>query len=382
VASNLVSPTVLTHAHDGSGRLFIADQTGQIRIVDNTGNLLATPFLDVSNKMVSLMPGYDERGLLGLVFHPGYSTNGRFFIYYVAPPPDTNFDSTAVLSEFKVSAGDPNLADTNSERVLLTINEPESNNKGADLVFGPDGFLYLGPGDGGGEGDQHGTNGNGQILTTLLGKILRIDVDHGNPYAIPADNPFVNTNGAMPEIYAYGLRNPRRFSFDREGTNEGFIADVGQNLWEEIDVMRKGANYGWRILEGKHVFEFTTATALNVDVKTLDYPIYEYGHGPSGVAIIGGYVYRGTNYTDMVGQYVFGDFSTSFGQPDGQLYYLSQTRPGIWERFSFQLWPDNARLGRFVKGFGEDEVGEIYLLSTTNLGPKGLTGDVRRLMRP
>jgi len=145
----------------------------------------------------------------------------------------------------------------------------------------------------------------------------------------------VTRNGAAPEIWAWGLRNPWRFSFDRGGTHEGFIADVGQNLWEELDVLRKGANYGWRILEGNHAFEFTTAAALNVDVKTLDYPIYEYGHGSSGIAIIGGYLYRGTNYNALVGQYVFGDFSTSFTSPDGQLYYLSQTRPGIWERFSF-----------------------------------------------
>jgi glucose/arabinose dehydrogenase len=382
VASNLVSPTVLTHAGDGSGRLFIADQIGQVRIVDNTGNLLPTPFLDISNKLVTLMPGYDERGLLGLAFHPGYGTNGRFFVYYAAPPASSNFDNLTVLSEFKVSTNNPNLADPNSERVLLTINEPEFNHEGADIVFGPDGYLYLGPGDGGGAGDQHGTTGNAQSLSTLLGKMLRIDVDNGTPYGIPSDNPFVRTLGARPEIYAYGLRNPWRFSFDRGGTHQGFVADVGQNLWEELDILRKGGNYGWRILEGNHIFDATVAAALNVNVPALDYPIFEYGHGPIGIAIIGGFVYRGTNYPAMNGQYVFGDFSTSFAIPDGQLYYLSQTRPGIWERFSFQLWPNNARFGRFIKGFGEDEAGEIYVLTTTLLGPTGQTGNVLQMLHP
>ena len=244
VATNLVSPTALTHAHDGSGRLFIADQIGQIRIVDAGGNLLPTPFLDISNRLASLQSGYDERGLLGLTFHPGYSTNGRFFVYYSAPSPVTNFNNVTVLSEYRVSSGNPNQADATSERILLTINEPEFNHEGADITFGPDGYLYLGPGDGGGAGDQHGATGNGQSLTTLLGKILRLDVDSGSPYGIPLDNPFIGTPGARPEIFAYGLRNPWRFSFDRGGTHQGFIADVGQNLWEEIDLMRKGANYG------------------------------------------------------------------------------------------------------------------------------------------
>ena len=382
VATNLVSPTVLTHAHDGSGRLFIADQIGQIRIVDAAGNLLPTPFLDISNRLASLQSGYDERGLLGLTFHPGYSTNGRFFVYYSAPSPATNYDNVTVLSEFRVSTGNPNQADSTSERILLTINEPEFNHEGADITFGPDGYLYLGPGDGGGAGDQHGATGNGQSLATLLGKILRLDVDSGSPYGIPQDNPFIGTPGARPEIFAYGLRNPWRFSFDRGGTHQGFIADVGQNLWEEIDLLRKGANYGWRILEGSHAFDTTVAGRLAVDVTTLDQPIHEYGHGPVGIAVIGGYVYRGTNYPALNGLYVFGDFSTSFGSPDGQIYYLAQTRPGIWERFPVQLWPANARLGRFLKGFGEDEAGEIYVLSSTALGPSGRTGDVRRLTKP
>jgi glucose/arabinose dehydrogenase len=382
IATNLVSPSVLTHAHDGSGRLFIADQVGQVRVVDSGGNLLPTPFLDISNRMVTLTTYYDERGLLGLAFHPGYATNGRFFVYYAAPPPSTNFNNMTVLSEFKVSSADTNLADSASERVLLTFNEPEFNHEGADIVFGPDGYLYLGPGDGGGAGDQHGTIGNAQSLTSLLGKILRIDVDAGSPYGIPADNPFVSTPGARPEIYAYGLRNPWRFSFDRGGTRQGFVADVGQNFYEELDILRMGGNYGWRILEGTHAYDPGLAATLGVNIPSLDFPIFEYVHGPLGISIIGGFVYRGAGYPDLAGKYVFGDFSTGIAAPDGQLYYLDQTRPGIWERFSFQLWPNGDRLGRFVKGFGEDEAGEIYLLSTTTLGPTGNTGDIRRLVRP
>jgi len=386
VATNLIAPTVLTHANDGSGRLFIADQTGQIRIVDAGGNLLTTPFLDISNRMVTLQVNYDERGLLGLAFHPGYSTNGRFFVYYSAPPSAASFNNKTVLSEFKVSQSDANLADSTSERILLTIDQPEFNHEGGALAFGPDGFLYLGSGDGGGGGDQHGPVGNAQILTNLLGKILRIDVDGDNSangeYGIPQDNPFLNTPDAMPEIFAYGFRNPWRFSFDRGGTNACWVADVGQNIWEEVNILRKGGNFGWRIMEGLHAFDPGLATTLNVSIPELDAPFFEYPHGPLGISIIGGYVYRGSAYPGLVGKYVFGDFSTAFGTPDGAIYYLEETRPGIWERFSFQLHPNGGRLGRFVKGFGEDEAGEIYVLTSTALGPNGRTGDVRKLVRP
>ncbi len=382
IASNFVSPTVLTYAPDGSGRRFVADQTGQIWILPKGGGVLPTPFLDISNRMVTLHSGYDERGLLGLAFHPGYATNGRFFVYYAAPPPNTNYDNQTVLSEFHVSATDSNLADPASERILLKIPEPEFNHEGAALHFGPDGYLYLAPGDGGGAGDQHGPLGDGQVLTNLLGKMLRIDVDSGSPYAIPPDNPFINIPGARPEIYAYGLRNPWRFSFDRGGTHQGFIADVGQNLWEEVDLLRKGANYGWRIMEGDHAYDLPLAATLGVSIASLDFPIFEYEHGPIGIAIIGGFVYRGTAYPALVGKYVFGDFSTGFSTPDGHLYYLDQTRPGIWQRFAFQLGAAGQSFGRFIKGFGEDQDGELYVLSTTELGPSGSTGDVRLLTPP
>jgi glucose/arabinose dehydrogenase len=249
------------------------------------------------------------------------------------------------------------------------------------MAFGPDGYLYVSFGDGGGEADEHGTYGNAQDLSTVLGKLIRIDVNSGNPYAIPSDNPFVNKAGARPEIFALGLRNPWRFSFDRGGTHQGFLADVGQEQWEEINVIRKGGNYGWRIMEGNHVFDPTIAQPLGVSIPALDFPIYEYGHGSSGLCVIGGFVYRGSAYPQLVGKYVFGDWSSGFYNPAGQLYYLDQTRPGIWERFTFQL-PNGAALGYYINSFGEDEAGEIYLLGTTQRGPSGSSGAVLHLVAP
>lgn len=380
LVSNLVLPTVLTHAHDGSGRRFIADQPGQIRIVDSSGTVLPTPFLDISSRMVSLSPNYDERGLLGLAFHPGYSTNGRFFVFYSAPTTDAN-DDAAILAEFKVSSTNANVADASSQRILLSVEKPDFNHNGGCVSFGQDGYLYVSYGDGGGEADEHGTYGNAQNLSTVLGKLIRINVDSGSPYGIPSDNPFVSTPGARPEIYALGLRNPFRFSFDRGGTHQGFLADVGQEVWEEVNLIRKGGNYGWRMMEGNHAFDPTIAPGLGVSIPSLDFPIYEYGHGASGLCVIGGFVYRGSAYPQLVGKYVFGDWSATFYNPTGQLYYLDETRPGIWERFSFQL-PNGSALGYYINSFGEDEAGEIYLLGTKQRGPTGNTGTVLRLLPP
>lgn len=394
VASNLVSPVVLTHARDGSGRMFVAEQTGAILTLSG-GTLLAPPFLDLSNRMAALKPNniggivapginpiYDERGLLGLAFHPGHATNGRFFVYYSSPTNAAGLDHESVLSEFKVSTTNANVADPASEVVLLRIGQPEFNHNGGALAFGPDGCLYVATGDGGGAGDAHPPIGNAQNLTNLLGKILRINVDSGAPYTVPADNPFVGVAGARPEIWAFGLRNPWRFAFDRGGSNQLWVADVGQNLWEEINLVRRGGNYGWRLLEANHAYDIPLAAALGISVPTLDFPLHEYRHGPLGISIIGGHVYRGGAWPELVGKYVFGDFSTSFGAADGAVYYLAETRPGCWERFAFPLSPGGGRLGRFVKGFGEDEAGEIYLLSSRNGGPSGNTADIRRLVKP
>jgi glucose/arabinose dehydrogenase len=391
IVSNLTSPTVLTHAGDGSGRLFVAEQTGEILIIDGGGSLLPEPFLDLSDEMTNLTvfaafgyedpglnPFYDERGLLGLAFHPGYETNGRFFVYYSSPKTTGGIDHESIVAEYQVSATNANAADPASESVILRVDQPEFNHNSGQLAFGPDGFLYIGLGDGGGGGDDHDLVGNGQNVSNLLGTITRIDVDQSFPYVSPPDNPFVGSPG-RDEIYAFGLRNPYRFSFDKAGTNGLIVADVGQGLWEEINTVTNGGNYGWRIMEGNHAFDVAIAPTVGVDVAFLDYPIHEYKHGTLGTTVIGGYVYRGTNYAALAGSYVFGDFSTGFFTPDGKIYYLEETRPGIWERFEFGL-PEDAPLQRYIKGFGEGPDGEIYMLSTTNLGPSGISGDIRRLM--
>ena len=372
IASGLTSPVGIVNADDGSDRLFIVDQTGIIQIIQDD-TLLSEPFLDVSDKIVNLDTSYDERGLLGLAFHPNYETNGRFFIYYSAPKTESGIDHESILAEYQVSA-DPNIADPNSETILYRVDQPEANHNGGQLAFGPDGYLYIGLGDGGGAGDDHGIIGNGQDINTSLGSILRIDVDSATPYAIPPDNPFVGTNG-LDEIYAWGFRNPWKFSFDREN-GDLWVADVGQDEWEEIDIVEKGKNYGWRILEGTHPYDPDLADLLGIDIQTLAEPIHEYSHSV-GRSITGGYVYRGSTSTQLQGTYVFGDWSTSFFIPNGKLYYVKEIEPGVYERFG--LRPSQS-FNRFVLSLGEDEQGELYVGSKTTLGPTGDSGDVRRLI--
>src|SRR5919108_5627736 len=278
VVSGLNSPVDLQVPDDNTGRFFVVEQPGTIRIV-NGGALLPTPFLDIT--------GVDfggEKGLLGLAFHPNYAQSRRLYVNY-----DRVFGGQmqTVISEFQASTTNPNLADPATERILFTVNQPFPNHKGGQLVFGPDGFLYIGLGDGGSGGDPPG---NGQSLQTMLGKMLRIDVDHtssGLPYAIPPDNPFAG-GGGLPEIWAYGLRNPWRFSFDRP-SGRLFCADVGQDHFEEVDLLQRGGNFGWNIMEGLHCFN--PATGCNMSGLIL--PIAEYDH-TEGDAVIGGYVYHGT----------------------------------------------------------------------------------------
>jgi glucose/arabinose dehydrogenase len=395
VATNLTSPVLLTYAADGSGRLFVVEQTGEVLIIDSNRTVLAEPFLDLSDRLADLAPNgigdindpglnpiFDERGLLGLAFHPQYAENGRFFVYHSAPKSGDGINHESIVAEYHVSAADPNVADPASERVLLRQDQPEFNHNAGQLVFGPDGYLYIGFGDGGGGGDQHGPFGNAQLTSTWLGSILRIDVDGEEPYAVPPDNPFVGQEG-LDEIYAYGLRNPYRFSFDRGGDHTLIVPDVGQAIYEEINFVVAGGNYGWRILEGHHAFDLPLAETLGVDVRTdLQFPIHEYSHAEAGISIIGGFLYRGSQYPELVGRYVFGDYSASFGSPGGRLYYLEETRPGIWERFQFHIAPDNPPLGRFLKAFGEDADGEVYALTSTLGGPTGNTGEVLLLRKP
>ncbi len=378
IASGLVSPVGLTHA--GDDRLFVVDQAGQIRVIDHTG-LRPTPFLDLSSKMVALRTGSDERGLLGLAFHPNFAQNGKFYVYYSAPGAPAGWNHHSVISEFKVLPSDPNRADPDSERILLTIDQPQSNHNGGHLAFGPDGYLYVSSGDGGGANDTGiGHNpqiGNGQDTTTLLGKVLRIDVDHQDPgmqYAIPPDNPFYGSTTDRPEIYAWGFRNPYSFSFDRGGDHQLFLGDVGQNLVEEVDIVVKGGNYGWKAKEGTLTFDPNLPQTGYID------PIAEYYH-PEGTAVIGGFVYRGTDIPYLEGTYVFGDLSKPpFSTPAARLFYLREVSPGQFEVVEFQVGPNDEGLGQvFLKGIGEDARGELYLLVSSVLGPSGSAGEVWRL---
>jgi glucose/arabinose dehydrogenase len=333
VVSGLTNPVYVTDAGDGSGRLFVVEQSGIIRIIQN-GVLLSTPFLDIRERVES----GGEKGLLSVAFHPNYKSNGRFFVDYTTRQ---SKQLKTIIAEFQVSAADPNLADLTSERVLLQIDQPFDNHNGGLVLFGPDGYLYIGMGDGGSGGDPFG---NGQNLNAFLGKLLRIDVDGARPYAIPPDNPFAGVSGTRPEIWAYGLRNPWRFSFDR-CTGRLFVADVGQDRYEEVDVIEKGGNYGWNIMEGAHCFKPT----FGCDMTGLKLPIIEYDHS-LGCAITGGYVYRGTRYPDLIGRYFFGDYCS------GRIWALSENSSGGWVMTELLHTQLN------ISSFGEDENGEFYVL--------------------
>jgi glucose/arabinose dehydrogenase len=365
IAKDLTSPTGMASPKDGTHRLFITEQSGKIKIIKN-GAVLPVPFLDLTGGLDVLDKNYSEKGLLGLVFHPDYKTNGRFFVYYSAPYNDKNFDHKSVLAEYKVSKNNPDVADI-KEQVIMEIPEPEPNHNGGCLQFGKDGYLYIGVGDGGGEGDKHGLIGNGQNLNTWLGKILRIDVNSQKPYAVPKGNPFVGKAEAKPEIYAYGLRNPWRFSFDRT-TNVLMCADVGQNKWEEVDIIEKGKNYGWRIMEGNHCYN----PPSNCDIKGLTLPINEYGHD-IGVSIIGGYIYRGKKYPSLQGDYIFGDW-------DRKLFYLKQDKDHRWSRGDIFINGNTSNdAGNHINSFGEDEDGEIYVMAQHGASPHSATGFVYRI---
>ena len=331
-------PTAVVNAGDGSGRLFVTQKTGLARIVQD-GAVLDTPFLDLTDTVST----DSERGLLGLAFHPEYAENGRLFVNY------TRGDGATVIAEFAVS-DDANVADAASEKVVLTVPQPFANHNGGDLAFGPDGYLYIGMGDGGAGGDPEN---NGQDPATLLGAMLRIDVDSGEPYGVPQSNPFVGEGGAAPEVWAYGLRNPWRFSFDRE-TGDLWIADVGQNAFEEVNLQSAdsagGENYGWNITEGESCFNEANARAPleSCDEEGLTGPVLTYPHS-EGRSITGGYVYRGAAIPALVGHYVYGDFVS------GTLWGAAAQAGGGYA--STEL----AQSGFNVVAFGEDETGELYV---------------------
>jgi len=407
VADNLVSPVALDAPPDDSKRLFIVDQVGKIWIIQADGTKASSPFMDLSSKMVTLNGGYDERGLLGFTFHPDFSTNGKFYVFYSAPPraggpePGSDWDNLVRISEFKV-IGDGTQADMGSERVLLEVDHPQFNHNGGTLAFGPDGYLYISIGDGGNKDDigpghvsdwyAANAGGNGQdIYNNLLGDVLRIDVNSGSPYSIPADNPFVGT-AAKGEIYAYGFRNPYRFSFDMGGTRQLLLGDAGQSLYEEIDVVTKGGNYGWNVKEGSHCFSTDNDLQERASCPSTDSaghplidPVIELVNtaNPKGggvaITIVGGNVYRGDSLPSLQGRYIFGSFSQD-GQPNAKVYSAPPAATGMWSYSELKLksYPDN--LGMFLKSVGQDRDGEVYLLTSGMLGPTGATGKVFRLI--
>lgn len=326
VVSGLTQPLGITHAADGSGRLFIVEQAGRVRIFRN-GALVPTPFLDITDRVTA----GGEQGLLGLAFPPGFSGKGYFYVNYTRVP-----DGATVVSRFQLSV-DPDVALPASEEVLLVVAQPFANHNGGHLAFGPDGYLYIALGDGGSGGDPFG---NGQNLAALLGKILRIDVESGVvPYAIPSGNPFSS------EIWAYGLRNPWRFSFDRV-TGDLYIADVGQNLIEEVNFQPAaslgGANYGWNIMEGSSCFN-----SLNCNQAGLTLPVAEYSHTEGNCSVTGGFVYRGAQYPALQGDYLYGDFCS------GRIWGLRRVG-AAWEN---RLLLDSTLS---LSSFGEDEAGNLY----------------------
>jgi uncharacterized repeat protein (TIGR01451 family) len=338
VVSGLQNPVQVTHAGDGSGRLFVVEQPGRIRVVEESA-LLPTPFLDLTQ----LVSFGGERGLLGLAFHPNYETNGHFYVNYTRAG-----DGATVIARYRVSAGNPNAADPGSAQLLLTVAQPYTNHNGGQLLFSPrDGYLYVGMGDGGSGGDPQN---NAQNPATLLGAMLRLNVDGGAPYALPPDNPYVGIDG-RDEIWAIGLRNPWRFSFDR-ATGDLYIGDVGQNLWEEIDYQKAGTpggvNYGWRCQEGTHDYNMTGACLT----AELTDPIAEYSH-TEGRSVTGGFVYRGLSYPDLAGRYFYADFV------EGKIWSLVKTGsdPDTWSAPELEL-----DTGLAISAFGEDEQGELYVV--------------------
>jgi glucose/arabinose dehydrogenase len=320
-------------------RFFVVEQQGIIRVIEN-GAVKPANFLDI--RILTNFDG-NEQGLLGLAFHPNYGTNRLFYVNYTSSAGGRH----SVIAEFQTMAGDPNQADPNSQRILLNVSQPVADNhKGGQLAFGPDNLLYIGLGDGGGSGD---TGNNGQNLFVMLGKILRIGVDPpfspGLQYAIPPDNPFIGGTG-LAEIWAYGLRNPWRFSFERGGTRL-FAADVGQDNWEEVDLITKGGNFGWRVMEGNHCFN----PSNGCDMSNKILPIVEYSHS-EGIAVIGGYVYKGSAISSLANTYIYGDLT-------GKIWRLAESPANVWT--PTQLLDT----GRTISSFGQDANGEIYVVDLT-----------------
>lgn len=400
IAEGFTAPMELLSAGDGTGRVFLVDQIGEVRVILANGTTLSAPFMDLKDRMVTLDPGYDERGLLGLAFHPDFAENGRLFVLYSAPlraGGPQGFDCTTHISEFAVSREDPNRVNMRSERIILQVDKPQMNHNGGTLAFGPDGHLYIPLGDGGGANDagfgHTPKTGNAQNTMTLLGKLLRIDVNNmssGAAYAVPSDNPFVGKEGYLPEIWAYGFRNPWRISFDQGGNHSLYLSDAGQDLWEEVDIVTKGGNYGWNIREGAHCFDpgrpdSSPAVCPDKGYKRepLIGPVIEYdGHGVDRSVVVGGYIYRGKALTQFEEDYIFGDWSRSFTKGDGTLLLAMPAAAGaLWKIEELKVSNNpGGRVNAFVRSFGQDDDGEVYILTSDVAGPSGNTGKVYKIV--
>jgi glucose/arabinose dehydrogenase len=399
-AEGLTAPVALVSPPDGTKRRFIVEQIGVIRILTPDGKLLEEPFLNIRHRIPKLMQDFDERGLLGLAFHPDFKNNGRFFVAYSGYLPGDSplekvvwYSHTNHVAEYRVSKTNPNRADPLSERIISKIDWPQFNHNGHWIGFGPDGYLYVSTGDGGYANDwgigHHVTKGNGQDLGSLNGKILRIDVDKmdaskGEAYGIPADNPFLTTREARPEIWAYGFRNPWRCSFDMGGTRELFCADVQQNSFEEVDIVTKGGNYGWRVKEATHCFDFVNPNKhpQTCESAGMTEPILEYNNcnvhaDCKGLSVTGGYVYRGS-HGPWQGKYFFGDWSKQFNVRDGHIFVATNSG-GKWTMEDVKVG-NMPSFNSYVLAFGQDADGEVYVLTQDTTGPVGALAKVYKIV--
>lgn len=382
VVSGLNAPLAMIQP-EGDDRMFVIEQWGRVMIVED-GELNPTPFLDIRSLIIDRHPDFDERGLLGLAFHPDFQNNGKFYVAYSGhkdPQGDLGqllwYDHNNIVSEFTVSDEDPNAADRFSENILSSTAWPQFNHNGHWIGFGPDGMLYVAMGDGGYANDwgigHNPQTGNGQDITTPLGKILRIDPETGEA---PADNPFVDNPDADPRIWAFGLRNPWRCSFDMGGDNALFCADVQQNSFEEVNIIEKGNNYGWRRMEADQCFDYTAPDSHpeSCDTEGLTLPIMSYNNctakpqGCDGISVTGGYVYRGA-HDAWDGAYIYGDWSKSFAFMDGQIMVGVPGEDGTWTRQMADVV--NMETVPYVLAFAQDNAGEVYALTSITTGPVG-----------
>lgn len=390
--SGLNSPLAMIQPA-GDKRMFVIEQWGRVMIVED-GQLNGTPFLDIRSLVIDRHPDFDERGLLGLAFHPDFANNGKFYVSYSGPLDFQGdlgqmlwYSHSNIVSEFTVSSDDPNTADRKSERILSSTPWPQFNHNGHWIGFGPDGMLYVSMGDGGYANDwgigHNVTEGNGQDLTTPLGKMLRIDSATG---AAPADNPFVDNEDADPRIFAYGLRNPWRCSFDVGGDKNLYCADVQQNSFEEVNLITAGGNYGWRRMEADKCFNYLEPDnhPAQCDKEGLIEPIMTYNNctakpdGCDGISVTGGYVYRGS-HAAWDGAYIYGDWSKQFGTMDGQIMIGTPDGNGSWNRQMADVVNMEGNKP-YVLAFAQDNAGEVYALTSITTGPVGSQDTIYKIV--